>query len=244
MTSLKIWVHDYRDHDHQPTGPIISPWLESPTDLPRADYAGFRAHYMVWKTGLKSDLVGFFAYRNYLWDRAWCDIPVGGPGSANVQHAQNWRAAGSEAFNQYRSFLSHWDGEQIKKDLESCDILQSAPYHLSPGKTILQDFGSSGSAKDHQALEEVTTKYGFAAFATIKLYHWLFITRWEIFDRMMTELEPLRLELHDRCTGADSNNGNYKRRVMDYVVERLYPLWLLKSGLNFKEVIELRNGAY
>ncbi len=244
MTSLKIWVHDYRDHDHQPDGPIIAPWLESATDLPGADYAGFRAHYMVWKTGMTSDLVGFFAYRNYLWDRSWCDIPVGGPGSANVQHAQDWRATSSKTFNDYRVFLSRWDGAQIKKDLESCDILQSAPYHLVPGNDILKDFGSSGSANDHHALNEVTAKYGFDTFATHKLYHWIFITRWSVFDQMMRELEPLRLELHDRCKGTDSGNVNYKKRVMDYVVERLYPLWLLKSDLNFKECIELRNGAY
>jgi hypothetical protein len=95
---------------------------------------------------------------------------------------------------------------------------------------------------DTQALLEVTKKHGFYEFNSNKIYHWIFITHWTIFDRMMREMEPLRIELHERCNGLDSDNQAYKKRVMDYVMERVYPLWLLKSGLKFKEIAQLQGG--
>ncbi len=246
MTRLEIWVHDYRDTDHQTPGPIIRVCTNLPTDPPGEDYAGWRAHYTAWykyrDLANPPDMIGFFAYRYYLWDSSWFPLS---PGSAGVSHAHNWARVSWPIFDSYRSFLSTWDGAAIKQQLEHCDILQSAPYHITggdAGRDILSDFRASGSANDTQALLEVTKKYGFADFNHNKLYHWILITHWPIFDQMMREMEPLRLELHDRCKGLDSSNVSYKKRVMDYVMERVYPLWLLKSGLKFKELTQLQGG--
>ena len=244
MSELKIWVHDYRDGDHQKFGQIISPWVSLPHDPPGEDYAGWRAHYGAWikyrKSGNPPDMIGFFAYRYYLWDPSWFPLS---PGSAGVTGAPNWLRVSWPVFNSYREFLATWDGAAIKEQLASCDILQSAPYHLGGGdhgRDLLSDFGASRSANDTQALLEVTKKHGFAEFNRNKIYHWILITHWPIFDRLMREMGPLRLELHDRCKGGGT--PDYNKRVMDYVMERVYPLWLIKSGLNFKEVVQLQGG--
>lgn len=241
MAQLEIWVHDHRSGniDRQPPGRIIHVWPNTSDDLPNEDYAGWRAHYGIWHnyldTGSAPDLIGFFAYRYYLWMPSWISLNVGGLGSIH-DRAQNWRAISSPEFENYRSFLSTWDGSRIKQELTQCDILQGAPYSLPPEQNIIHDFVHSGSKNDTDALIEITQKYGFYEFNHNKIYQFMFIARWSIFNRMMREMEPLRLELHDRCKGLDSNNGAYKARVMDYVMERIYPLWLIKSGVNFVEV--------
>jgi len=244
MARLEIWVHDHRDHDHQTPGPIIRTCTNLPTDPPGEDYAGWRAHYTAWykyhNWADPPDMIGFFAYRYYLWDPSWFPLSPHGDNIPPPGAAPNWLKVSRNDFNTYRTFLSTWDGATIKEQLTHCDILQSAPITVGHGG-IIQDFVKHcGSQNDGRALEEVTQKYGFDKFNGDKIYHWIFITHWPVFDRMMREMEPLRLELHDRCKGLDSGNGAYKARVMDYVMERVYPLWLLKSGLDFKEVVQLR----
>ena len=242
MARLEIWVHDYRDHDHQKPGPCIRVCTASPDDPPGESYAGWRAHHIAWRKYqdvTPPDMIGFFAYRYYLWDPSWCHLST----HRVKDNAPQWLGVSRESFESYRSFWSTWHGEEIKRQLEQYDILQSAPCYLSPADyaaDVIGDFGASRSANDTQALLEVTKKHGFYEFNSNKIYHWLFITHWEVFDRMMREMEPLRLELHDRCNGQDSDNESYKKRVMDYVMERVYPLWLLKSGLNFKEIVQLQ----
>ena len=242
MARLEIWVHDYRDHDHQKPGPCIRVCTASPDDPPGESYAGWRAHHIAWRKYqdvTPPDMIGFFAYRYYLWDPSWCHLST----HRVKDNAPQWLGVSRESFESYRSFWSTWHGEEIKRQLEQYDILQSAPCYLSPADyaaDVIGDFGASRSANDTQALLEVTKKYGFYEFNSNKIYHWLFITHWGVFDRMMREMEPLRLELHDRCNGRDSDNESYKKRVMDYVMERVYPLWLLKSGLNFKEIVQLQ----
>lgn len=242
MARLEIWVHDHRVSDHQATGPIIRVCTNLPTDPPGENYAGWRAHYTAWYKYRAQvdppDMIGFFAYRYYLWDPSWFEMAVGGPGCVS-EHAVNWRAVGPSEFEKYRSFLSTWDGAAIKEQLAHCDILQSAPYSFNPSENVANDFSHCGSTNDFNAFMEVIQKHGFYEFRGNKLYQFLFITHWSIFDRIMREMEPLRLELHERCNGLDSDNGEYKKRVMDYAMERVYPLWLLKSGLNFQEIIKV-----
>jgi hypothetical protein len=243
MARLEIWVHDHRDHDHQTRGPVIRVWPNSPNDYPGQDYAGWRAHYGTWLNyrafGNPPDMIGFFAYRYYLWDPSWFPLST----RRVKDNAPNWLGTSRGEFEAYRSFWSTWDGAEIKQQLEHCDILQSAPCYLSAadyGADVISDFGASGSANDTAALLDVVQKHGFYRFNGNRIYHWLFITHWPVFNRMMWEMEPLRLELHERCNGLDSTNEAYKKRVMDYVMERVYPLWLLKSGFKFKEIAQLQ----
>ena len=245
MARLEIWVHDHRDHDHQPTGPIIRVWPNSPDDPPGTDYAGWRAHYGAWHkyrdAGNPPDMIGFFAYRYYLWDSSWFPLSPHGDNIPPPGAAPSWCKVLKQDFDVYRTFLSTWDGTAIKEQLARCDILQSAPITVGHGGIINDFMKHCGSRGDGQALEEVTKKHGFYEFASDKIYHWILITHWPIFDRMMREMEPLRLELHERCKGLDSGNPAYKIRAMDYVMERVYPLWLVKSGLKFKEIIQLQS---
>ena len=243
---LEIWVHDHRDHDHQTPGPIIRVCTNLPSDPPGEDYAGWRAHYTAWYKYRDvinpPDMIGFFAYRYYLWDPSWFPLSPQGINAEVNAYAPNWLRVPKDAFDNYRTFLATWDGDKIKDQLAHCDILQSAPAIVGHGGVIKDFVRHCGSPNDGRALEEITQKYGFVEFDGDKLYHWILITHWPIFDRMMREMEPLRMELHERCKGLDSGNAAYKPRVMDYVMERVYPLWLMKSGLNFKEITQLQGG--
>lgn len=243
MAKIEIWVMDHRDADNQVEGSIIHlRKLVPPIDA--RGYADFRAHMGVWADHCVSndppDIVGFFGYRKYLWTPEWFDIAVGGPGSSN-RHAPEWLAASPQVFDKYREFLTTWDGAGIEKELVLCDILQASPYYLE--QNTIDDFSNSGSANDSAALLEVMMKYGLYEGAPHKIYPYILITRWSVFDRMMREIEPMRLELHDRCKGLDTDNRAYKARVMNYVMERVYPAWLIKSGLIFKELPWLHRGA-
>lgn len=243
MPRLEIWVHDHRTNDYQPSGPIIQIWPNSPGDLPGESYAGWRAHYGAWikyrKSGNPPDMIGFFAYRYYLWDPSWFPLPVQGV-DQHIDRATDgkWCRTPGDAFERYRIFLSTWDGAAIKDQLSRCDLLQAAPYNIALN-TVDDFIRHCGSQNDGQAMDDVMKKYGFYQCAPKKIYQFLFITHWPIFDRMMREMGPLRQELHGRCTGLDSPNGAYRNRVMDYVMERIYPCWLIKSGINFQEVLKL-----
>src|ERR1039458_340294 len=107
--TLEIWVHDHRDHDHQAPGPIIRTWPNSLGDLPREDYAGWRAHYGAWhRYRYRSDapdMIGFFAYRYYLWDPSW--FPISSLQN-NKNGAPKWLLTSHAEFDSYRSFLSTW----------------------------------------------------------------------------------------------------------------------------------------
>jgi hypothetical protein len=245
MGRLEIWVHDHRDGDHQAPGPIIQTWPNSPDDPPGEDYAGWRAHYGAWhkylEDGNPPELIGFFAYRYYLWDPSWFPLQPHGDNVPPSGAAPGWRKVPRKEFDIYRFFLSTWDGAAIKEQLAHCDILQSAPITVGNGNIITDFERNCGCAHDGHALAVTVQKYGWDKFAGDKIYHWILITHWPIFDRMMREMEPLRLELHDECKGLICSNPHYRKRIMDYVMERVYPLWLLKSGLNFKEIIQLRS---
>lgn len=230
MPSLQICVIDHRDHDYQPVGRIIRPWLWVPGLDPGTEYADFCALYEIWKRpGPPPDIIGFFGYRKYL-------MPSDNRGIDGIRpaHAPNWYECDRELFDNYRDYLSGHDGSDIKTLLAQYDILQAAPFPLRV--SICEDFATSRSKRDEKLLWDTACAH-FAKVHTVhKIYPYLFITRWSVFDRMMREMEPLRLELHDKCVGADSANEEYKKRPMAYVMERIYSLWLENSGLSTKEM--------
>ena len=88
-------------------------------DLPGEDYAGWRAHYTAWHNYLETDnppdMIGFFAYRYYLWDPSWFPLSPQGISAEINAYAPNWLRVPKDVFDNYRSFLSTWDGDEIKE---------------------------------------------------------------------------------------------------------------------------------
>ncbi len=223
MPGLRLYVIDHRDHDFQPEGKIIRPWRLAPGGR----YADFVTLQEVWDFG-GDDHVGFFGYRKYLWEPAWFR-----PGRIDPAHAPFWCQTGKKEFDSYRQWLSEYDGSDIKSLLAQYDILQAAPFPVP--ENILPDFRRSRSVHDGNILSNVLREHGWSRLS-LRVHQYHFITRWEVFDRMMRELEPLRQDLDPLITAEDSTNAAYRERPMAYVMERVYSLWLENSGLSVKEV--------
>jgi len=231
MPRIEICVIDHRDHDHQPAGSIIDTWYWKPGMPPGTEYADYCALWERWEHHNRyppedtPEINGFFGYRKYI-----VFDPIEG---AERAHAPNWWQCSEEAFDGYRDWLAGWDGAEIKRLLAIYDILQAAPFPLTCG--ILNDFAVSRSRNDATTIGQAFLRAGISV-RRHQIYPYLFITRWSVFDRMMREIEPIRLELHGKCRGEDSTNEEYKKRPMAYVMERVYSLWLENSGLSIKEM--------
>jgi hypothetical protein len=230
MPSICINVIDHRPDDHQPVGEIICPWFWQPGQIPGTQYADFCALYHIWKAwddweyDPPYDIIGFFGYRKYLVPRdpkneVWM----------TPAHAPNWFACREEVFDEYREgWARGHETHRLLPLLAQYDILQAPPF---PVYDMIDDFRASRSEKDAELLGDAL---GWKLETNI--YPYLFITRWSVFDRAMWEMEPARIQLHGRCTGEDSEDPEYKKRPMAYVMERVWSHWLTHSGLSIKEV--------
>ena len=233
MPRIKIFVIDHRDGDAQPYGEIIEPrYVEGPSVDPDfnlgPEYTDYNALWEIWHLQEPPDIVGFFGYRKYLLG------PLADPtGWTWPAHAPHWLSCSKEHFYEYRRSLVHWDGSELLPLLAQHDIIQAPPFPLDV--PWLTDFARSRSREDAHTICDVLIDHCLPETAR-RIYPYLFITRWSVFDRMMREIEPLRLKLHGKCVGADSNNADYKKRPMAYVMERVYSLWLENSGLSIKEL--------
>lgn len=231
MARIEIWAIDHRVEGHQPEGKIIKPWvlLSVERDGRYADFCALRGVWDKYQDDEPPEIIGFFTHRKYLLP------PMERRPVLLVEpaHAPLWYQTSADQFNQYRQWWAKWDGAELLPWLASYDILQAAPFPLSGN--IITDFGRSRSARDADALRDTLRKHGRST-NSYKIYSYIFITRWSVFDRMMRETEPLRKELHEFCQAADSDNEEYKKRPMAYVMERVYSLWLEHSGLAIKEM--------
>jgi len=230
---IRIFVIDHRDADAQRPGEIISPYMIYGFERPGSEYADFCALYEVWlgytQLGTPPEIIGFFGYRKYL-----APIPFDhGEDWIKPAHAPDWYQCSKEDFDEYRQMMAEFDGSDIKRLLAQYDILQAPPF---PVDNLFNDFTRSRSRHDSHLLWDAACAYFANVHPANKIYPYLFITRWSVFDRMMREMEPLRLELHGHTVGADSTNEEYIKRPMAYVMERVYSLWLENSGLSIREV--------
>ena len=175
--------------------------------------------------------IGFWGYRKYLWMPDWFSVPT----APHCEQAPGWAHTPRSHFDAYRNFLSTWDGALIKDRLEHFDIIQATPYTYT-ALSSLADFATyCGSASGAEALFRTLKKhdcFDFYWYKTHPQFH--MITRWEIFDRMMRELEPMRQEI-DGC-GLDSVNEDFKSRAGSYFMERIYSMWLHHANLDVIEV--------
>ncbi len=231
--NINIWVIDHRfGLDRQDAGKIITIWPITDEDSLGPRYADFNALHEVWQYEVENlnppSIVGFFGYRKYLWSRMWHHIP-----SVVHSYAPEWYQADPLQFDAYRQFLSEWDGDALKPLLAQHDILQAPPFPLNVN--MITDLALTRSEHDADVLRDTMRKHGWYGNSG-RIYPYLFITRWAVFDRMMREVEPLRLELDQRIMPYDSTNPEYEKRPMAYIMERLYSEWLQKSKLDIKEI--------
>lgn len=228
---IELIVCDYSERagdDRQPIGPVIMPFIAEPDDSPGQAYADFRALYNTWQQG-EGDIVGFFGYRKYIYfDKLFAGITYEG-------HSERWLDCDEESFYAYREELAKWDGAEILPLLATHDIIVTPPFDVSRNGGIMADFAGSRSPKDASALTKALGNRGVYTISN-KIYPYIFITRWSVFDRFMKFAWPLAQELEPLCKGNDSTNETYKKRPMAYVLERAFSLWLEGSGLSSIEL--------
>jgi len=219
---LKIWVIDHRKDDHQPYGSIIDAWQVDDDAPPGPRYADYCALYGVWGafTDDPPTYVGFMGYRKYL---VLPDMKF--PADTVPAHAPGWWKCSLGSFNVFREEYAKNDGAALLSLLAQYDVLVAPPFPLDC--SIYEDFARSRSRQDAWMLQRVCTPWD-----ANQIYPYLFMTRWEVFNRAMRDLEAMRVELNDDCTAEDSEDDEYQRRPMAYVMERAWSLWLEHSGLS------------
>lgn len=226
MRRIEIFVCDHveREGTRQPFGAVVCPWTCRPEDDPGPTYADFRALYNVWRQG-KGDIIGFMGYRKYIWFE---DFHV----SVAPNRTEGWWNVTPGCFNEYRDALSHWHGASLLPQLATHDIIVTPPFRVD---SIIDDFGRSRSRQDASTLRAALADRGID-MASDRIYPYIFVTRWSVFDRFMKFAWSLAQELEPLCKGEDSTNEAYKRRPMAYVLERAFSSWLENSGLSRLEL--------
>ena len=227
---VKLVVCDYveRTGDRQPAGPVIVPFVCEADDLPGQAYADFRALYYMWRYGARYNFIGFMGVRKYI---LFSPFIV----NANPSHLANWWDATKQDFDGYRAALAKWDGASILPLLATHDMIVTPPFDVSYNGDVLMDFATSRSHHDAFALRRALAHRGVETFSR-RIYPYIFVTRWSVFDRFMKFAWPLAQELEPLCKGKDSINEAYKKRPMAYVLERAFSLWLENSGLYYTEL--------
>ena len=183
--------------------------------------------YQAWRLGFDG-IVGFMGVRKY-------PLFPGFEVKTEPSHAPDWRDASPQHFDVYRNALTKWDGASLLPLLATHDMIVTVPYDCSRNGDILMDFATSRSHKDALALRKALMHRGVYPISK-KIYPYIFVTRWSVFDRFMQFAWPLAQELEPLCKGEDSTNDAYKKRPMAYVLERAFSLWLEGSGLSFTEL--------
>lgn len=227
---IELYVIDHRGNDdEQIPGKIIASYFHEEHPLGQR-YADYNALYAVWtdeyRIGPPPAIVGFMGYRKYIcFGQAldWEDPNI------RQGHAPGWYNCSRPVFDYYRGWLAKWDGAEILPMLAQHDIIVTPPFLLGD-LDIIEDFAFSRSNGDAIVLDDVTHAHSLPTSNQITPY--LFITRWSVFNRIMTELEEIRQDLDPLILAADSADEAYKKRPMAYVMERVFSLWLEQSELS------------
>lgn len=232
---LQIIVIDHRGYDYPPLSNLLSVWEVRPGDPPGDSYADFTALYGAWTKILEPPLfIGFFGYRKYLlphdvggkYDRVrtWAEP---------INYNPGWWQCKEDAFNDFREWLAESNGADYLRLLGQYDILKAPPYRLTKGD-IVSDFAYSRSMADAVHLGNAMYKMGWRP--TKQIHPYLFITRWEVFDRFMRETDEIRKALESQIATLDATSYHYKHRPMAYVMERIFSLWYDHSNLTACEL--------
>lgn len=229
MAKINLLVCDYKERrgSKQPEGPVISAWICGPDEDPGQAYADFRVLYQTWRLGFDG-IVGFMGVRKY-------PVFPGFEVKSEPSHIPKWLNASPQHFDVYRGALAKWDGASLLPLLAMHDMIVTPPFDCHANGGIMMDFAASRSHNDAFELERVLHRRGIYTVSN-KIYPYIFVTRWSVFDRFMRFAWSVARELESLCKGEDSINEAYKKRPMAYVLERAFSLWLENSGLSFTEL--------
>ena len=185
-------------------------------------YADMRAPYWIWKNRDDLDIIGFHGYRKLL-----SFIPHGEP---------KWLDVSLDEFRKYQEWLSKWDGAHIQWLLSQYDIIVTTPFDCSYNGDIGEDFRRSRSHDDWTVFEDVMPYTKMEYMYTKHIYPMHFVTRAPVFNRFMEWWWPRAEEMRSRIKSIDVQDPAYKQRAMAYLSERIFSMWLDKSGLSLFKV--------
>ena len=227
MRKIEIYAIDYVRNNRPlaPYGGISKEFVCGSDDITGDNisklttYADMRAPYWIWKNRNDLDIIGFQGYRKFL--------------DFMTRVEPKWYNTMLDDFRQYQTWLSLTDGQYIQELLAQYDIIVAPAFDCIYNEDMATDFRISRSSKDWDVVESVI---GHAGIFTSLIRPMHFVTRASVFNRFMEWWWPLAEKIRSRIKSEDVKDLTYLARPMAYVSERMYSLWLDKSGLSVVEV--------
>jgi len=216
--------YDNPRREPQPVGGIARSFVAGLSDrdgdtiADRDSYADARAMYWVWKNA-PLDIVGFHGYRKHIDFRG---------------DATGWTAVSLPAFRAYQEWLAGWDGADVVSLLRQCDIIVTSPYRCAAGEDMTSDFQRSRSPRDWAALQEVMG--GGFEYRLPYIHNMFFVTTAPLFRAYMRFWWGVCQRLEPLVTSEDATDPAYRARAMAYLSERIFGMWLHRSGLAYVEL--------
>jgi hypothetical protein len=173
------------------------------------------------------DIIGFQGYRKHL------DFRFG------RQVSGNWYDVDPIEFRQYQNWQEDHAGPNIETLLKDCDILTNPPYDVMHNGGMRKDFYQSASETDWYLMEHILRKHGITDFdlPTVTSYC-VFTGTGKVFDEWMKfwweVVCELTATLPVTCPDPGPRPDIYLPRRMAFLSERIYSLWLHRSGLRTK----------
>lgn len=184
----------------------------------RPGYADARAMYYAWKN-LAFDVVGFHGYRRHINFRG---------------DTAGWTRVSLPHFRLYQEWLAGWDGSGIRSLLREHDVIVTTPYRFGAGEDLTSDFRRSRSARDWTALQDVMG--GGFDFHLPYVHNMFFVTSAPLFREYMSFWWGICEKLEPLVTSEDATDPSYKARAMAFLSERIFSLWLHRSGVSYIEL--------
>ena len=216
--------YDHPGRTAQPEGGIVRSFVAGVSDrsgdniADRAGYADARAMYWVWKN-LVPDVVGFHGYRKHVNFRG---------------DTAGWTRVSLPHFRLYQEWLAGWDGSGIRSLLREHDLIVTTPYRFGAGEDMTSDFRRSRSARDWAALQDVMG--GGFDYRLPYVHNMFFVTSAPLFREYMSFWWGICGKLEPLVTSEDATDPSYKARAMAFLSERIFSLWLHRSGLSYVEL--------
>ena len=184
-------------------------------------YGDFTSLYWAWKNLKDVDIIGTSHYRRYI-----ADVD----GLSNAWYQMRW----------WQFKCNKYDVFKFEKDLKSYDFIMIGTNMLD--HTVAERYIIG--YRQPENLEITTNALRKIHPDCVKIwqdylsqnefrYGYLFITKWDCFDKLMKWLYPVLLEIENNIDLTDTSKDH--SRVIAFLYERLVPIFLIRYNYKIKD---------